>query len=182
MSSIVIIGGGFTGASAAIQLLRRTPRKVDITIVEPKPHIGFGLAYSSDDPDHRLNAPLPEHFVDPLEPDAFQRWYSTQNLSSTDPGALASNGAVYARRYEYGRFIADTLGKSAACSKHGSSVRHVLDSASEAELACDRSGYGDTGNRQRAASSAFPFCAGALPSSVFHWRSDRFAATESRFP
>ena len=52
---VTIVGGGFSGASAAIQLARHAPPRLDITVIEPRPDVGRGLAYSSDDPDHRLN-------------------------------------------------------------------------------------------------------------------------------
>src|SRR6185312_4817746 len=52
---ITIVGGGFSGASAAIQLLGRSAVPLGVTIVEPRANLVYGLAYSSDDPDHRLN-------------------------------------------------------------------------------------------------------------------------------
>jgi uncharacterized NAD(P)/FAD-binding protein YdhS len=132
MSRIVIIGGGFTGASAAIQLLRRSRSQLDITIVEPKPDIGFGLAYSTDDPDHRLNAPTSDHFVDPLDLDEFQRWCSSTGIMTSDTNALASNGAMYVRRKDFGRFVSGKLQDAAVHSKTRSLFRHMRDVATDA--------------------------------------------------
>ena len=35
-----------------------------ISIIEPREHLGRGLAYSAADADHRLNAPLEGHVID----------------------------------------------------------------------------------------------------------------------
>src|SRR5206468_8079227 len=43
---IVIVGGGFTGAAAAVQLARASATPLDISIVEPRAELGRGVAYS----------------------------------------------------------------------------------------------------------------------------------------
>lgn len=85
---VAIIGGGFSGAVTAIELVRSAPcGQVKITIVNPTPQIGRGLAYRFHDDNLLLNVPAgnmsaladePGHFVaygqriDPaLQPDSF---------------------------------------------------------------------------------------------------------------
>ena len=52
---IAVIGGGFTGAVAAIQLLHLVDRPFDLAIIEPDEHLGRGLAYGRAEPFHLLN-------------------------------------------------------------------------------------------------------------------------------
>ena len=53
---IVIIGGGFSGAAVAIELLRLAPNGVRVTLLEP-PVPGAGVAYSTAEPTHQINVP-----------------------------------------------------------------------------------------------------------------------------
>lgn len=75
---VTIVGGGFTGASVAVQLVRASSAPLAITIIEPRPNIGGGIAYSTDDSNHRLNAPIEGHLVDPADHTAF--------LAKSSPG------------------------------------------------------------------------------------------------
>lgn len=56
--TIAILGGGFAGAAAAIHLSRDSPVPLDIDVFEPRERLGAGLAYSSENPDHRVNGPI----------------------------------------------------------------------------------------------------------------------------
>lgn len=125
---ITIIGGGFSGASVAIQLVRASMVPLDITIIEPRPDVGCGLAHSADDPDHRLNSTPGNHFIDPADPGAFQRWCSEQRLTERDPGALAPDGSLFVRRKDFGAFVAETVRAHAAWPT-GSTIRHLQDLA-----------------------------------------------------
>jgi len=127
---IIIVGGGFTGAATAIQLARRSPRPLDIAIVEPRAQLGSGLAYASSDPDHRLNGSAGTHYVDPADPAELTRWCEATRLLERDPQALAQNGQLYIRRADFARFLAHTL---EACARmHRSTIRHVRERAVDA--------------------------------------------------
>ena len=70
---VIIIGGGFSGVLTAIHLARiAPPDRVRITLLNPTPDIGRGLAYRFDDDNLLLNVPAgnmsaladePMHFV-----------------------------------------------------------------------------------------------------------------------
>lgn len=72
-TSVVIIGGGLSGTLAAIHLLRSTAgQNVSITLLNPTPAFGRGLAYGSADDHLLLNVPAgsmsafadqPSHFT-----------------------------------------------------------------------------------------------------------------------
>src|SRR4051812_45656293 len=71
---ILIIGGGLSGALTAIHLLRRGERADRITVVDPNPVPGRGVAYGTRNPVHLLNVPAMGMTVDPDEPDDFANW------------------------------------------------------------------------------------------------------------
>lgn len=127
---ITIVGGGFSGASVAIQLVRASPAPLDITIIEPRPDVGCGLAHSADDPDHRLNGTQAQHFVDPADPERFSRWCGEQGLVQKDPGAVAADGSLFMRRKDFGAFVAETV-RAHAQWPTGSTIRHLQDVATD---------------------------------------------------
>ncbi|MGE5171417.1 MAG: FAD/NAD(P)-binding protein [Rudaea sp.] len=127
-ATIAIVGGGFSGAAAAVQLARRSAEPLAITIVEPRSMVGPGLAYSTDDPDHRLNGSVGTHLVDPADPDELGRWCETHGVLARDPEALAPNGESYLRRADFGAFVAETVATSAHAA-NGTTIRHWRDRA-----------------------------------------------------
>jgi uncharacterized NAD(P)/FAD-binding protein YdhS len=118
---IAIVGGGYTGAAAAVQLARAAADTVSITIVEPRTELGRGMAYSTTDPDHRLNAPLDNHLVDPAAPDELRQWCERNGVFARDPEALAANGAIYLRRRDFGAYLGELV---RAESAGGTRIRH----------------------------------------------------------
>jgi uncharacterized NAD(P)/FAD-binding protein YdhS len=122
--SIVIVGGGLTGAAAAVQLVRASPEPLEIRVIEPRAELGRGMAYSAEDPDHRLNGSSGTHFIDPADPGALTRWCESTRLLERDPEALAPNGNLYIRRADFGRFVGETVAASGRVPS-GSTIAHV---------------------------------------------------------
>jgi uncharacterized NAD(P)/FAD-binding protein YdhS len=122
---IVIIGGGLTGCSVAAQLCDAAKEPLDIQIIEPRPLLGRGVAYSADDPDHRLNAPLIVHFLTPGKGDAFQKWFVEGDALDQDPDALAPDGNIYARRQVFGSYITGEMAALSKDNKSNSTITHV---------------------------------------------------------
>ena len=83
--SVVVVGGGLSGASFALQLSRATRVPLAISIVEPRAALGRGLPYSTDDPDHRLNGPLDMHTLDPARPRSCANGRRNQAFSTPIP-------------------------------------------------------------------------------------------------
>ncbi len=123
---VVIVGGGLSGSSTAVQLVRRSSAPLAITVVEPRARVGGGLAHSSDEPDHRLNGQPGSQIIDPEDEARFARWCEANEVVTSDPGARLSNGTVFMRRSVFRRFLEETVAEHAAWST-GSSIRHLRD-------------------------------------------------------
>ena len=102
---VVIVGGGFTGALQAINLLRYGAATA--TIVERRAHPGRGIAYSAAHRDHVLNVRAGNMSAFPDDPDHFVRWLSQHHAE------LASG---FAPRLVYGDYLAELLAEAAAAS------------------------------------------------------------------
>lgn len=124
---VAIVGGGFSAASFATQLARAAPVPLAFTVLEPRPRVGPGLAYSAEDPDHRLNGAIDTHGLDPAEPEGLEQWSRRRGVLDRDPEALAANGRLYLRRSDFGAYLADEA--PAAVERAGSSWQHVRDLA-----------------------------------------------------
>ncbi|HGI7017910.1 TPA: FAD-dependent oxidoreductase, partial [Klebsiella pneumoniae] len=92
---IVIIGGGFSGAAVAIELLRLAPNEVRVTLLEPRQSPGAGVAYSTAEPTHRINVPAARMQLAGDEEGAFDHWYRHQPAFTVDVQALRPDGSVY---------------------------------------------------------------------------------------
>ncbi|MRV73632.1 hypothetical protein GJ700_18125 [Duganella sp. FT92W] len=73
MKTILIVGGGFSGAVTAVRLLRRPGGPVHVILANGSGHAARGMAYGTQSPDHTLNVPAgnmsafddaPGHFLE----------------------------------------------------------------------------------------------------------------------
>src|ERR1700735_53447 len=103
---IVVIGGGFSGAFCAAELAEKSSVPVAIIVVEPRPILGAGVAYSATDPSHRINVPAARMPLFPDTPADFDCWIRQNNVLEEDPEATWQDGHVYPRRAVFGRYIA----------------------------------------------------------------------------
>ena len=134
---VAIVGGGFTGAVFAIHLSRMAERPLDIAVIEPRSRPGCGVAYDTAELDHRLNAPLPMHFVYPDAPGHLHRWYAEQDGPARDPEARGLDGNFYMRRGDFGRYVQEQLRAHSADNASGSSIRHIRSRAVAARRTAD---------------------------------------------
>ena len=128
MKRVVIVGGGFSGSSVAVQLVRRSSTALDITIIEQREHVGGGLAYSSDEPDHRINGQPGMHSLDPADPGMFARWCEANDALAADPDARLPNNTAFMRRSVFRRFLEEAVAGHATWPT-GSAIRHLRDRA-----------------------------------------------------
>jgi uncharacterized NAD(P)/FAD-binding protein YdhS len=97
-----IIGGGFCGTLAAINLLKsRSNTTQEITIIERRSVIGPGLAYSGKSEAFKLNVPVSAMSPFEDQPNAFLEWLSKRRPETTPDEFVA--------RYHYGDYLNELL-------------------------------------------------------------------------
>ncbi len=124
---IVVIGGGFSGAFCAAELAEKSPVPVAITVVEPRPVLGAGVAYSATDPAHRVNVPATRMTIFPENPADFDHWVRQNGVLEEDPEAIW-DGHAYPRREIFGRYMSALVAKRSA-ARAGVTITHVQDNA-----------------------------------------------------
>ena len=138
---VVILGGGFSGALTAIHLARGSqPHQIQITIVNPSPDIGRGLAYRFDDDNLLLNVPAGNMSALADEPGHFVAY-----CQRIDPSL--SSGSFVSRRL-YGQYLQDLWTQTSA--EHPDAIRTHVDEALAIKRVADGSGWDITlANGQR---------------------------------
>lgn len=117
LPTIVIVGGGFSGAVLAWHLHRAAPYTHNIIIVEPRDEIGRGLAFDSFDPAHRINVPALKMNLDYDEEGHFEQWLIAEGYPARDPAAVIP-GALFPTRAAFGDYV------SAHIKELGRAVTH----------------------------------------------------------
>src|SRR5215470_6452833 len=99
--TIVVIGGGVSGALTVLHLIRqKTPAQV--ILIDPRPALGLGLAYSTPSLRHLLNVPAGKISALPDQPDHFLKWLRRNyDASATEQ--------TFAPRAIFGRYIQSLL-------------------------------------------------------------------------
>ncbi|NNC79066.1 MAG: FAD-dependent oxidoreductase [Acidimicrobiales bacterium] len=134
---VVIIGGGLSGVATAVNLADTAASPLAITLVDPAEEVGKGVAYGTQDPDHRLNGPSPVHFLTLDDHEHFTRWHSESGACSDDPGSVVGS-AVYPRRRDFGRYVASRFAEAARSNRSRSELVHVRDRAVSVNVEAER--------------------------------------------
>lgn len=90
---LAIVGGGFSGASLALEVLNAAAGAIDVAVIDRSPAFGRGLAYSTPDPNHLLNVPAQRMSVLAGAPDDFLTWLGVTGEAGAAPGAFAARAA-----------------------------------------------------------------------------------------
>jgi uncharacterized NAD(P)/FAD-binding protein YdhS len=126
---IAVVGGGFAGAAFALHLIRANGRRpIALDIMEPRPLLGAGLAYSSEDDAHRINVAAARMAVFAEDPTHFDRWFRETGEAEADPDALLPDGRAYPRRIAFGRYM-DQLLRTAVQAFPNIQFRHLRSKA-----------------------------------------------------
>lgn len=99
-AQVAIIGAGFSGTMAAVQLARRG---IDVMLVGRGPQAGRGVAYSTEDAAHLLNIPAAKMSAWPDRPDDFVDAIATTGFGPED----------YVPRALFGHYLRRILDQSA---------------------------------------------------------------------
>ncbi|MGA2456157.1 MAG: FAD/NAD(P)-binding protein [Terriglobales bacterium] len=127
--SIAIVGGGFTGAVVAAQLLRKSRSTVSVVLIEKGARLGSGVAYGTQCKEHLLNVPAKNMSAYPDDPEHFLRWAR----SNYDSGAQPDD---FLPRLVYGQY-ADSLLRE-EIERHPGQFEHVEDEVVSVDRAGDR--------------------------------------------
>jgi len=105
---VAVIGGGYSGAAVALHLAQ-APGAPRIVVYEPRPEIGRGLAYSTPDPDHRLNVPDHKMTLISQQPTHFHDWLASAQAPRLPAGSATLAGEIFAPRAVFGQYVAAVL-------------------------------------------------------------------------
>jgi uncharacterized NAD(P)/FAD-binding protein YdhS/glyoxylase-like metal-dependent hydrolase (beta-lactamase superfamily II)/rhodanese-related sulfurtransferase len=100
--TVAIIGGGFTGATVAAQLLRTSGGSVSVFLIEKGARLGRGVAYGTECAEHLLNVRAKNMSAYADDPEHFLQWARLNHASAISPDD-------YLPRPLYGRYIASLL-------------------------------------------------------------------------
>ena len=106
MTSISIIGAGFSGTLLALHLLRRCPNLSELRLIERQDSFGHGPAYATGNPHHLLNVPAGRMSAFHDRPEDFLEWLAADNA---EHGAPPPSGSDFVPRGRYGNYIRHLL-------------------------------------------------------------------------
>ncbi len=124
--SVIVVGGGLAGALTVLHLLRHAAGPLAITVLEPRPRLWAGVAYSSADAVHITNVPAVRMSVDPDDPTGFARW-----LDDHGDGRRGNEHDAYPRRWLFGDYVRELL-EAAAAARPDVSVAQIRQRACDA--------------------------------------------------
>lgn len=123
---VAIIGGGAAGVLVAIHLLRASAGRIRLHIIEPRPRLGDGVAYSTSDPNHLLNVRADGMSAFDDDPGHFVRYLAAERHGVAQVGDAPRLANRFVPRAIFGRYLRSTLAEYV----NGRSV-HLLDEAVE---------------------------------------------------
>jgi uncharacterized NAD(P)/FAD-binding protein YdhS len=100
--TVVVVGGGFSGAIFGLKLHRKCP-DWRIIVAEPRKRLGRGVAYGACSPDHLLNVPVSRMEIG-LVP-SFADWLQQRRASLAE--ALVESGLDLSAAFVARRFFGD---------------------------------------------------------------------------
>ncbi len=100
---LAIVGGGFSGICAATMAAQMNPA-LSVTLFDDSEQLGLGIAYATNDPDHRLNGPAVVHSMVPSDLMHLMRWCHQNEIVDEDPDSVTRYG-LFIRRSDYARYM-----------------------------------------------------------------------------
>ena len=99
MTTIAIVGAGFSGTLLALHLLRHCPPPTKLILIERNSQFGRGVAYATGNPSHILNVPAARMSAFHDQPNDFVDWLTSQ------PETAAAGPNSFAPRFVFGAYI-----------------------------------------------------------------------------
>lgn len=121
-ATVLVVGGGFSGAMTAAQLIRRASAAqaaVRVILVERRGTVGEGLAYATREKCHLLNVPAGRMSVWPDRPHDFVEWVANHYVE-------VQTGDFLPRAW-YGEYVRESLLSTAREANEGARLSLVFD-------------------------------------------------------
>jgi uncharacterized NAD(P)/FAD-binding protein YdhS len=109
---IVIVGAGYSGTMAAVEVLRAVPR-AEVSLVEKRGRFAAGAAYSTRSASHLLNVRASGMSAFAEDPEHFARWAGAEGLGGPD---------TFVPRRDYHRYVTQLLDAAAVRRVEGEAV------------------------------------------------------------
>jgi len=118
--SVAVVGGGLSGTLVAMRLLglARPPQMMRVLVIEPRPQLGPGLAYSTSCSGHLMNVRAGKLGLSDGDPDDFVNWAQTHFDFGVTPESFVP-------RHIYGRYASELLAAAQAKAHPYVALRHV---------------------------------------------------------
>jgi uncharacterized NAD(P)/FAD-binding protein YdhS len=123
---IAVIGGGFSGTMAAIQLSRHAPGDRPILLCERGPAFGIGVAYATQIPSHLLNVRASNMSAYAADPTHFEAWLEREG-EPAGAEACETEAGVFASRNTYGKYLKSILYDAVCGSDNTGQLRLLPD-------------------------------------------------------
>ena len=107
MTTIAIVGGGFSGTMAAVNLARLSDHPVRVVVINSKRPLGRGTAYGTTRVEHLLNVAARNMSALPDMPSHFVDWLRSRNDFRSMP--VAELREMFAPRRVYGDYVRGLL-------------------------------------------------------------------------
>lgn len=120
--AIAIIGGGVSGSLVAANLLRNATTPLVIKLIERRPEIGKGVAYSTSVAGHLLNVPAGRMSAFADQPEHFLNWLHTH-------GYTQFAASTFVPRQIYGEYIQTIVQDAETNAANGVRLEIINDDA-----------------------------------------------------
>ena len=118
--TVAIVGGGLSGTLVAMRLLEsvKPPQMMRILVIEPRPQVGPGLAYSTSYSGHLMNVRAGNLGLVDEEPEHFVKWAQDH----FDPSVTSE---AFVPRDLYGRYASELLAAAQAKAHPYAALKHI---------------------------------------------------------
>ncbi len=133
-NAVAIVGGGFSGAMVAANLLRQGRPPLHVTLFDDSPEPGRGAAYGTRFSCHVLNVPAERMGAWKNEPAHFLEWLKAhESRWAPDFPDFKAEPGTFAPRQLYGRYVRDLLSTAIAGRAGGVEFEVVSDRVVECQ-------------------------------------------------
>ncbi len=135
---VAVIGAGFSGTMATLQLLRSLPADQPVLLCERSAEFAAGVAYAAGDNEHLLNVRAANMSALPDNPSHFTDWLSRRMGASGGPssGVYETEVGLFASRGLYGRYLRSILDDALRRTAGSAQLRLLPDHVVDVEPCC----------------------------------------------